>query len=138
GQNLNWRISNRLPELPARDTPVADLESLAIAQRLDLAAAREQVQVARTSLGLTRATRFSPEVTVGGHFEREPERTETFGPSLDIPIPIFDQGQAAISRGGALLAQSQFRYAALAVEVQSQVRSAQQRLIAAYRAAQSY
>jgi cobalt-zinc-cadmium efflux system outer membrane protein len=138
GGQASWTVAPRLPELPDDDVIPPGLESLAVRQRLDLAAARREIESAAQSLGLSRAARFVPELSVGGHFEREPQGDETFGPSIDLPIPLFDQGQATIARGGALLRQAQQRYAALAVEVRSQLRTAYSRRVSAHERAAYY
>ena len=69
--------------------------------------------------------------TVGAHFEREPEGKKTLGPSIDLPMALFDQGQAQVARGEAMLRQARRRYAAMAVEARSQVRAAYARVLAA-------
>ena len=131
GTSTDWKIASRLPALPATELSAQGLQSLAVSQRLDLGVAREEVEVAAQSLGLSRASRFVPNVNIGAHFEREADGVESVGPSIELPIPIFDQGQAVVARGGALLRQSQLRYAALAVEIRSEVRTAYSRMIAA-------
>ena len=138
GKNTQWKTGVRLPDLPDDEPPPQGLETLAISQRLDLSAVRAEVQAAAQSLGLARASRFIPEANVGGHFEREPDGLRTIGPSFNFPIPLFDQGQAVLARGGAQLRQAQQRYAALAVEVRSQVRAAYSRMTAARDLAQYY
>ena len=52
----------------------------------------------------------------------------TTGPVLDYSIPIFDRGKPAKSRAEALLRQSQDRYAALAVEIRSEIRETWNRM----------
>ena len=83
-------------------------------------------------------TRFVPEVFVGTHYEHEPDPVYSVGPSLALAIPLFDQGQAKMARSRSLLRQSQERYAALAVEIRSQVRAGYSRLSAARSRAEYY
>ncbi|MCC7193058.1 MAG: TolC family protein [Phycisphaeraceae bacterium] len=132
----NWTIAARLPDLPAGESSEAELESLAIAQRLDLAAARQEVESLSRSEKLTRRTLPLGDVEVGGHMEREADGTTTAGPSVSVPLPIFDQGQAAIARVEALRRQSESRYSAMEVEVRSDVRRALSRMSAARRRAE--
>lgn len=129
GEQTTWRIGARLPDLPVEEADLDGLESLAAAQRLDLAAARREVEIAMRAFPLARLSAF--ELEAGVHREREPEGTLTTGPSLDIAVPIFDRGGAARSRAGAVLRQARQRLAALAVEIRSEVRAARVRMLAA-------
>src|SRR5262249_58835507 len=43
GEAASWRIRPRLPDLPPGDVASDDLETLAVSQRLDLAAAQQRV-----------------------------------------------------------------------------------------------
>jgi cobalt-zinc-cadmium efflux system outer membrane protein len=132
GPQTDWKIPPHLPELPAGAPTAAGLESQAVANRLDLAAARSEIVAAAQSLGLARAQRFIPALTVGGHYEHEIEGgVKSIGPSADLTLPLFDQGQAVTARGRALLQQSRLRYAALAVQIRSEVRAAYARTVAA-------
>lgn len=118
-----WRVASRLPGLPEPELSPDDLESLALSKRLDLARARKEIEVVAQSLGLaqfTRATGGIVRMDVGGHYEREPEGIATWGPSLEITLPIFNQGQPALARAVSLLRQSQQRYAALAAQIHSE------------------
>jgi cobalt-zinc-cadmium efflux system outer membrane protein len=138
GADAMIRVGSRLPELPETETSPEDLESLALSRRLDLLAARADVETTAQSLGIARYAMLLPEVGVTAHLEREPDGTTTTGPSLDIPIPLFDQGQAARARGWAILRQSEARYIALAVEIRSEVRRARNRMLSSRSRAEYY
>lgn len=141
GNADRWRIAGRLPDLPEPELFPDDLESLAISQRLELSQARQEVEVMAQSLGLARLRRATGgivQMDVGGHYEREPEGTATWGPSLEITLPIFNQGQPALARAEALLRQSQQRYAALSVQIRTEVRGARERMFAARDLAERY
>lgn len=129
GEQTTWRIGSRLPDVPDDEADLDGLESLAAAQRLDLAAARREVEIALRALPLARLSAF--ELEAGVHREREPEGGTTTGPSLDFAVPIFDRGGAARSRAGAVLRQARQRLAALAVEIRSEVRAARAHMLAA-------
>lgn len=135
---LNWTAAARLPDLPAAALRPAGLEALAIRQRQDLAAARSEVLTQARVYGLTVDTRFFASADLGAEAERETEGQWRIGPTLAVPIPLFDQGQAAIPRARAVLRQTQQRYAALAVDIRSQVRAARTRLLNARSTAQFY
>jgi len=138
GPDTAWTINNRLPELPAEEVSPEGLESLAIRRRADLAAARQDIQAQAQALGLTARTRFLSEANVGAEGERETDGQWRIGPSLSVPLPLFDQGQAAVLRAQAALRQSEQRYWALAVDVRSQVRAAHTRMLSARSKAQLY
>jgi cobalt-zinc-cadmium efflux system outer membrane protein len=130
GHDVGWRLVPKLPELPKDEVKPEGLESLAVAQRPDLAALRQEVLALSQSLGAA-GYGVIPEVNLGANGQREIDGTWTVGPGFDIPIPLFNQGQAAILRAEASLRQSREQYAALAIEVRSQTRAARTRLFAA-------
>jgi cobalt-zinc-cadmium efflux system outer membrane protein len=138
GDDTAWTTAHRLPDLPAREVQRQGLETLAIRQRTDLGAARQDIAVHAQALGLTEQTRFLAETNIGAEGERETDGQWRIGPSFSLPIPLFDQGQAAIPRAQAVLIQSQQRYLALAVDVRSQVRAAAIRMFSARAKAQLY
>lgn len=138
GTQTKWTTAAHLPDLPDPEIPAQGLESLAVSQRLDLAVARQEIVLAAQTLGLTGATRFVPELTVGLHSEREPEGFTSRGPSLQAAIPLFDQGQAKLARSRSLLRQRQERYMALAIEIRSQARAAYTRMRTARSRAEYY
>src|SRR5437660_4825142 len=71
GTQTNWTVAPRLPELPGGDVSTSQLESRAIQQRLDLAAARQQFIAQARSLGIARADAILQGAEFGGHYERE-------------------------------------------------------------------
>jgi outer membrane protein, heavy metal efflux system len=126
---LNWTAAGRLPDVPSGEVRAEGLESLAVHQRQDLAAARSEVLTQARVYGVTVDTRFFASADVGVEAERETDGQWRIGPTLAVPIPLFDQGQAAIPRARAVLRQSEQRYAALAIDIRSQVRAARTRLL---------
>jgi cobalt-zinc-cadmium efflux system outer membrane protein len=131
GEETRWTIAPRLAALPAAEPPFAGLESLAVGRRLDLAEGRLRAVSAGRSVALTRFYGLVPEAETGLHSEREVEGGWSVGPSLDIPIPLFDQGQARIAVARGLERRSEESFAALAVQIRSEVRTAWARLQAA-------
>ncbi len=129
GEGTGWGILDDLPEIPADTTSLVGLESVAISQRLDLAAADAEVRSVAKTISLARFSQF-PELRAGVHVEREPEGSQTIGPAVELAIPLFDRGQHAVERAKAELRQAQARQAALAVEIRSEVRTARDRMIA--------
>src|SRR6266496_725777 len=130
GQQTEWTIGARLPDLPG-EVSTSQLESRAIQQRLDLAAARQDFVAQARSLGIARADAILQQTEVGAHYERETTGEYSIGPSLNVPIPIFNQGQAAFAKASAKLRQGQQRYLALAADIRSDVRAARDRMLLA-------
>ncbi|MBI1818114.1 MAG: TolC family protein [Deltaproteobacteria bacterium] len=138
GSDTAWTLARGLPDLPAREPSAQGLESQAVAQRLDMAAARQDIIAAAERLGLTSISRLVPGGSVGFHYEHEPDPFFSIGPSLHWVLPIFDWGQGAVPRDRAVLRQSQQRYIALAIEARSQVRAAYSRMRTARDRAEFY
>lgn len=124
GGDTNWSISGRLPELPIDDALPESIEAVAVRNRLDLAAALRELEAAAERVGIARINAIVPDLTLTGHYEREPEGETTSGPSLALPLPIFNWGRAASAGARARLVQAHQQYAALAVGIRSEVRAA--------------
>jgi cobalt-zinc-cadmium efflux system outer membrane protein len=123
GEDTGWQVGARLPDVPSDPLPNHGLESLAVAQRLDLAAARAATLAVAERLALERLYGLLPEGDLGLASAREIDDGRwSLGPSLGLPIPLFDQGQARRAKARAELLQGEARFAALAVEVRADVR----------------
>lgn len=133
-----WTVAPRLPDLPPSDIEAGSLELAAISQRADLGAARQEIERLARSLGMVRFNPLVSEVTIGANVQKETDGALSSGPSISLPIPLFNQGQAAIAAAQARLRQSQRHYQAMALEVRSQVRRARNRMAADRRQAENY
>src|SRR5262249_21115819 len=71
GSATDWRSAPRLPELPGDDAVPDDPETLAVSQRLDLAAARQRVHEVLLSRDLTQLYRFLSTASLGLAVDRE-------------------------------------------------------------------
>ena len=129
GAQTNWTVASRLPELPGGEVSTSQLESRAIQQRLDLAAARQQFIAEARARGIARAEAILEKAEFGAHYEREIEGTYSIGPSVNVPIPIFNQGQPASARASAKMRQAGQRYLALAADIRSDVRAARDKML---------
>lgn len=139
GAETAWRIAPRLPALPADEIAPEGLETLAVTQRLDLAAARQRVQLALQQRELTHFYRLLPAVGVGPEAEREVEGgVWSVGPAIELPIPLFDQRQATLASDATKLAQREHEHAALAIAIRSEVRKARARMATARALADEY
>lgn len=121
--NIDWRVPALFPDLPESELDQENLERLAAAQRLDIAIARREVEVAQRQLPLTRLAALEG-ASLGVHVEREPEGTKTVGPSVEVPIPIFNTGRGARTRAEAQYLRARHLLNALEAESASQLRAA--------------
>ncbi|MCL5278347.1 MAG: TolC family protein [Planctomycetes bacterium] len=122
GADVTWRIESRLPDLPPEEMNLDHLERRAIETNVDLAALYQRLETAGRQVGLTRTVSAISQVQLGAHVEREPDGLWTAGPALSLPLPLFDQGQAAAASAKARFVQWWNQYTALAVEIRSRVR----------------
>jgi cobalt-zinc-cadmium efflux system outer membrane protein len=130
GDDTQWTITPRLPEIPKAPLEVAGLEQRAIKASLDLGAARREIEADAAVLGFTDATALVPFLAPGVEAEREEGEWE-IGPSLTLPIPIFNQGQARLAAARSDLRRAQQAYWARAVEIRAAVRAIRQTALSA-------
>lgn len=139
GSRTAWKTSVRLPELPAEEVPLAHLESIAIRKRLDIEAARRQLQAIDYTLSLAKTTRWTGTISVNVEAGRLRGTNHiSFGPSVSLEIPLFDQRQAAIARLEAFQRQADNNLRALSVDARSDVRAAQARVMTARSVVEEY
>jgi cobalt-zinc-cadmium efflux system outer membrane protein len=129
GSQTGWQIQGDIMPIPDSEFSVKALESLAVAQRLDLRAAHRDLTSIVTALGLTRIYRWVPVLEFGFAGERDIEGALNMGPSFRLEIPIFNQGQSRLARAAAELRRAENRLASLAVEIRSETRELRDRLI---------
>ncbi len=137
GAQTGWKLADEVSALPATEVALDQVEDFAIAHRLDLAASKSQVALAEMALGLTRKTRFLP-ASLGVETEREVDGSRITGPTVEIRLPIFDQGQADMARRSADLRRATNTHEALANDIRSEAREARDALLAAREASAYY
>lgn len=131
GSQTNWTVAGELPPIPKQEASMKKLESIAIGQRFDLAMARQNVDAAARALSVRKKTRFTPvKLEAGVHGEREEEGPSRLGPSLELELPIFDQGQAAVARLSAQYRQAVHELEARSADARSEVREARDLVLA--------
>ena len=135
GDDGGWTVADHLPPLPAADPALGGLEAVALGRRLDLAAARARESELAQALRLKQRTRFIPGVSAGVDTERTPDGQRVTGPTLDLELPLFDQGQPALAKLAAEARQAADRRAALETAIRSEVRKARDALVASREAA---
>jgi len=129
GKHDLWKIPAQLPDVPQQEHGLEHLETFAIANRLDMAASRREMEALAQALGITIDWRYFGSVDVGISTERDTDGQWVVGPSLALELPVFNQGQADIARRQSQLRQSQAKLKARAIEIRSEIRSLRNRLI---------
>ena len=129
GSDAQYALPDRLPELPKQLPERSAIEAQALAERLDVRAARDEARYVADSLGYTRATGVIDALELGvvrnTTFDNADGHRETArGLELELPLPIFDWGQARNARAQATYLQSVARVRDVAVRARSEARDA--------------
>jgi outer membrane protein, heavy metal efflux system len=151
----SWEVPKQLPALPPSAVAQDDLRGPtdasrvgierqreivdnALATRLDVSAARREVDVFSGALGLTRRWRWLGDVEVGYERESETDGARLRGPSLAVEVPIFNQNQSGVLRAQSELEAAQARLSALELSVSNDVAAGLDRLESAREIAEAY
>ena len=138
GEDIAFKLPDRLPALPADRPELKDLESYAMKERLDIQAARKETEGVAASLGLTKTTRFLNVLDVSYLRNSEPNGVRETGYEISIEIPLFDWGGARVAKAEALYMQSVNRVAETAVNARAEVRESYAGYLTAYELARHY
>jgi outer membrane protein TolC len=138
GNNLDFKLPERLPEIPAGKPELKDLEMLALSRRLDVQSARRETEALAESLGLTRATRFINVFELGDWRTRETPGPEKRGYAIILDVPLFDWGGARVAMAESMYRQAVNRLAETAIDARSEVRVAYSAYLTAYDLARHY
>jgi cobalt-zinc-cadmium efflux system outer membrane protein len=102
GPETNWPIPEQLPDIPDDEIPLVHLESMAIENRLDLAAEKKAVEALAQALGITIDWRWVGQIEVGISSERETDRTWVTGPAAPQSKKADSPGNRDSFRGSFL------------------------------------
>ncbi|HET9643703.1 MAG TPA: TolC family protein, partial [Burkholderiaceae bacterium] len=138
GEQLNFKLPERLPELPQQPAEPKDAEQTAIDKRLDVLMARRATEAIARSLGLIQATRFINALDVGYQNRSETGSPRANGYEVELVLPLFDFGSVRSARAEATYMQAVNRTAQVAVNARSQVRQSYQGYRTAYDLAKHY
>ncbi len=136
-QATAYRLPDHLPDLPAAPRALADVEQVAVNERLDIQAAKLDTEQTASTLGLTRATRFINVLDLGA-VRNTDGATATRGYELTLEIPLFDWGSARVARAEATYMQSVNLLAQAAVQARSEARESYADYRASYDLARHY
>ncbi|MDO8772211.1 MAG: TolC family protein [Burkholderiaceae bacterium] len=124
GPQTAFTLPLRLPDLPKKPDDIANVEQVAMAQRLDVQAVRLIAEQLAKNLGLSKATRFINVLEVGAirnTFSNQPVQR---GYSVTLELPLFDWSSAKVAKAEALYMQAINRTAEVAINARSEVREA--------------
>jgi outer membrane protein TolC len=130
GTDVDYKLPSQLPNFPAKISRSEDIEAEALRRRVDLIAARLELDALASQYGLTNATRFVSALELAGiaNYERkieegEKERSHPRGFELELEIPIFDFGGVGVRRAQESYLQAVNRLAEKAINARSDVRA---------------
>jgi outer membrane protein TolC len=143
GGNLNFRLASSLPPLPNSVRGLPDVERQAVLQRVDLHAARTEVEMLAKTYGLTNATRFINLLEVAGVDQRikekaTGERIRPRGFEIEFQVPIFDFGEVRHREAQLAYMQAVNRLTHKAVNVRSEARDAYRTMQSNFQIARHY
>jgi hypothetical protein len=138
GEQLNFKLPERLPDLPKEPTEPKDAEQTAIEKRLDVLMARRATDATAKSLGLSRATRMVNVFELGYQNKSETGESRANGYELELELPLFDFGSTRTARAEATYMQAVNRTAEIAVNARSEVRESYSAYRTAYDVAKHY
>ena len=132
------RLPDQLPALPEAPMDEATAGAALLENRLDVRIARTDLDRTAKSLGLTRVTSVVNGLHVAGVRNSETGESTQRGFELELPLPLFDLGDAARAGGEARYLAAFNRTLELASNASSQVRVAYEGYRSAYDLARHY
>lgn len=132
GAAATWKTPALLPPVPQQELALDDIETLAVNASLDLAMARQNVEVAARELGLKEWTTVLPSLEAG--LSRELETGDVLwkrGFSWSAPLLFTTPAYGTKAEGRAAIRREWRRYQAMAVVVRAAARASRLRLLAA-------
>lgn len=124
GDQTLFTLPERLPDLPKEVMNQPDIERVALAQRLDVQAAKQVAEQTAKNLGLTKTTRFINVLEVGVVRNSSNEAPTQRGWEIGLELPLFDWGSARVAKAEAVYMQAVHRAAQAAINARSEVREA--------------
>ncbi len=118
-----WAALDRLPLPVAEEDDTENLIGIAREKNLQLLAARQHLIVMQASYKSIRGWRWLGGSGVGYEREKDADGSRLSGPSLSLELPIFNQGQAKMSRSQAMLADAQARLREAELSIENTIRA---------------
>jgi outer membrane protein TolC len=138
GEHAAYQLPPLLPELPATPVELNAVERMAIEQRLDIQAAKQDAQATAAALGLTKTTRLINVLELGYVRNTGASLPSARGYELTLELPLFDWGDARVARAEATYMQSLSRVTEAATNARSEAREAYAAYRSSYELARRY
>lgn len=145
GPDISFKLPKGLPPLPKRIAAERDVERTALTGRLDLKAARQDLDALARQLGLTEATRYVSDLGLTAQNDTERASSRSPGSNLarngavvDFTIPIYDFGASKVAGARDAYLAAADRLAQRAIDARSQAREAYTRYRGKYDLARYY
>ncbi len=143
GTQTEFKLVERLPDLPKTPNELSNIEERALRDRLDVRSSMAQAGYVANALGLVKASGFINALELGytrnTTFDNHSGDKETKkGWELELPIPLFDWGGASNARAQGTYMQSVARVRQTAVNARSEAREAYHGYRTAYDVAVHY
>jgi outer membrane protein TolC len=121
-QAARLRLPDRLPDLPAAPDDETVSARTALEQRIDVRMARADLEYLARREGLTRVTSFVDGLHLAGVYNSETGEPPQKGFEVEMPLPIFDFGDARRAQAEATYMAALNRAALVGAHATSQVR----------------
>jgi outer membrane protein TolC len=138
GEQVNFALPERLPDLPKEPAESKDAERTAMEQRLDILMAKRSTEHTAKSLGLSKATRFINVLELGYQNKSITGESRANGYEIELELPLFDFGSTRAARAEATYMQAIHRMAQVAVDARSEVRESYSAYRTSYDLAKHY
>ncbi len=122
GQASRLTLPERFPQLPAAPMDEATVARAVVDERLDVRLARAEMEEVARREGLTRISSYVDGLHVAGVRNSETGRAPQKGFEIELPLPIFDFGDARRAQARAEYMAALNRAAAAGAAATSQVR----------------
>ena len=137
-EQLEFKLPDRLPDLPRAPTEPKDAEQTAMDRRLDVLIAKRDAEATASSLGLTKTTRFINVLNAGYQNQSTTGESRRNGYEIELELPLFDFGTTRVARAQATYMQAVNRAAQVAINARSEVRESYSAYRTAYELARHY
>lgn len=128
GNDICWSVQQELPYIPNSEADLDCLELIAFNERLDIQAARWEIERFKRSFPTAEWWTFTS-LQAGVNSEKDKDGIQVTGPQFSAALPFFNYGQAAKKRFLAQFKQAQNRLATLELEAYAEVREARDILL---------
>lgn len=132
---IRWNDAEKLPEIPPQEPGQNELEALALTQRLDLIMLKQTLEIQTKELAAVGWSGVS-ESKLGVKMESDSDG-KSIGPTVEIPVPIFQSSQPIVAKQDALIRQSRYQIEAKESDIVSDVALAYEHLASSRQKVQS-